>query len=155
MQCLNATPDMLLSYNDRNSGLNTTQGQLTNLFYLFLIGMRFDPYHTNYDPIDILDHVRKQEGKFEFNEEHDANEFLNSFLSLFDDEALEVHRQSIVNRAFGGTFCNSVLWHSCLHVKRDTQPFIQLIVDIPENERTESSALNANSYGQKHYGETK
>lgn len=93
--------------NDKTTGLNSTQFPINETFKSLMEIMTNN--NGCIDPEELLKSVALYEELFEDRNQHDAHEFLIALLNLLDFEFNESGHQSIIEKVFGGLFCNSVL----------------------------------------------
>ena len=86
--------------------------------------------HKALTPKGLLNSISRKFPRFGNGSQQDSHEVLINLLDVMDTEATKKKKRSIVDKVFGGTFCNSVLCLSCKNVSRTVQRFTDIILDI-------------------------
>ena len=112
MQCLNATKDMYFMYHDNTNGCYGKGYAMCNQFRKFMDGMR-SKNRTPLTPKNLLNGIFKKVPRFRGGAQQDSHELLINMLDVMDMEATKKQKRSIVDKCFGGYFCNSVWCLTC------------------------------------------
>lgn len=106
LQCLLASTELYSAYDDPSIGLDENSLPINTAFKTLMEFMRISD--ESIDPQILLDKVKQKEDSFDNKDQHDAHEFLLSLLNLLDSEFNPESQQGIIDKVFGGLFCNSM-----------------------------------------------